>query len=250
MKDTEKQQKERRKLIKHGAAAVGGLAAFAAGYGETLVKTTKGLVHGSAGQAAKDAVRGNARIPEFAINPTTGALETFQNKVVSPSLCLGCWTQCGVRVRVDQEKNEIIRIAGNPYHPLATTRPAPMNKPLREVLLNLGQEHGITDRATACARGNAMQQQVTSPYRILSPLKRVGKRGEGRWKRISFEQLIEEVCEGGDLFGEGHVDGLRAIFDRDTLIDPDHPEYGPLSNQLIVTDAGNEGRTPLLRRFA
>src|SRR5699024_12481352 len=81
-------------------------------------------------------------------------------------------------------------------------------------------------------------------------LKRVGKRGEGKWEKISFVQLIEEICEGGDLFGEGHVDGLRAIFDRDTLIDPEHPEYGPLANQLIVTDAGNEGRTPLLRRFA
>src|SRR5699024_2902991 len=125
-----------------------------------------------------------------------------------------------------------------------------MDESVREVVSRLGQEHGLEGRATACARGNAMQQQVNSPYRVLSPLKRVGKRGEGKWEKISFEQLIEEICEGGDLFGEGHVDGLRAIFDRDTLIDPEHPEYGPLSNQLIVTDAGNEGRTPLLRRFA
>ena len=33
-------------------------------------------------------------------------------------------------------------------------------------------------------------------------MKRVGKRGEGKWQRISFEQLIAEVVEG-DLFGEG-----------------------------------------------
>src|SRR5690625_8047507 len=94
-----------------------------------------------------------------------------------------------------------------------------------------------------------MQQQLTSPYRVLSPLKRVGKRGEGHWERISFEQLIKEVCQGGDLFGEGHVEGLQDIFDRQTPIDPQQPELGPRSNQLIVTDAGNEGRTPLLRRF-
>lgn len=250
MSKNDKQNKGRRALIKHGALAAGGVAAFAAGYGETLVKTATGLVRGTAGTPSKDAVVGNARIPEFALNPVTGALETHAGQVVSPSLCLGCWTQCGVRVRVDQEKNEIIRIAGNPYHPLATTAPAPMTESVREVYSRLGLEHGLEGRATACARGNAMQEQVNSPYRVLSPLKRVGKRGEGRWEKISFEQLIEEVCNGGDLFGEGHVEGLGAIFDRETLIDPENPEFGPLSNQLIVTDAGNEGRTPLLRRFA
>src|SRR5690625_141509 len=250
MSKNDKQNKGRRALIKHGALAAGGVAALAAGYGETLVQTATGLVRGTAGTPSKDAVVGNARIPEFALNPVTGALETHAGQVVSPSLCLGCWTQFGVRVRVDQEKNEIIRIAGNPYHPLATTAPAPMTESVREVYSRLGLEHGLEGRATACARGNAMQEQVNSPYRVLSPLKRVGKRGEGRWEKISFEQLIEEVCNGGDLFGEGHVEGLGAIFDRETLIDPENPEYGPLSNQLIVTDAGNEGRTPLLRRFA
>lgn len=250
MSKNDQQNPQRRKLIKHGAIAAGGVAAFAAGYGETVVKTAQGLMRGSAGKSTADSVRFNARLPEFAIDPTTGRLETQHGQVVSPSLCLGCWTQCGVRVRVDQEKNEIIRIAGNPYHPLATTEPAPMAEDVASVYARLGLEHGLEGRATACARGNAMQQQVSSPYRVLSPLKRVGKRGEGRWQRISFEQLIDEICNGGDLFGEGHVDGLGALFDRETLIDPEHPEYGPISNQLLVTDAANEGRTPLLRRFA
>src|SRR5690606_18825733 len=69
------------------------------------------------------------------------------------------------------------------------------------------------------------------------------------WETISFEQLLEEICEGGELFGEGHVDGLRAIRDGDTLIDPAHPEHGPKSNQLLMTDSANEGRTPLITRF-
>jgi hypothetical protein len=33
--------------------------------------------------------------------------------------CFGCWTQCGVRVRVDTEQGKVLRIAGNPYHPLS-----------------------------------------------------------------------------------------------------------------------------------
>lgn len=250
MSKQDKPNNDRRKLLKHGSLAAGGMAAFAAGYSDTVVNAVKGFTQGSAGHPPKHAVRGNSLTPEFTIDQATGQLTTQPGQVVSPSLCLGCWTQCGVRVRVDQENNKIIRIAGNPYHPLATTTPAPMALPVRDVYSKLGIEYGIEGRATSCARGSAMQQQVDNPYRVLTPLKRVGKRGEGKWESISFEQLIEEVCEGGDLFGEGHVDGLRAIFDRETLIDPENPEFGPLSNQLIVTDAGNEGRTPLIRRFA
>lgn len=250
MSKQNKPNNDRRKLLKHGSLAAGGVAAFAAGYADTVVNAVKGFTQGSAGHPPKHAVRGNSLTPEFTIDEKTGELRTQPGQVVSPSLCLGCWTQCGVRVRVDQENNQILRIAGNPYHPLATTKPAPMELPVREVYAKLGTEYGLEGRATSCARGSAMQEQVDNPYRVLTPLKRVGKRGEGKWQSISFEQLIEEVCEGGDLFGEGHVDGLRAIFDRETLIDPNNPEFGPLSNQLIVTDAGNEGRTPLIRRFA
>ena len=250
MSKQDKPNNDRRKLLKHGSLAAGGMAVFAAGYTDTVVNAVKGFTQGSAGVTPKSATRGNSLTPEFIINQETGQLTTQPDQVVSPSLCLGCWTQCGVRVRVDQNTNSIMRIAGNPYHPLATTRPAHMQLEVREVYAKLGLEYGIDDRATSCARGSAMQQQVDNPYRVLTPLKRVGNRGEGKWESISFEQLVEEVCEGGNLFGEGHVDGLRAIFDRETLIDPENPEYGPLSNQLIMTDAGNEGRTPLIRRFA
>lgn len=249
MSKQDKPNNDRRKLLKHGSLAAGGMAAFAAGYSDTVVNAVKGFTKGSAGNPPKHAVRGNSLVPEFAID-ASGDLIPTPGQVVSPSVCLGCWTQCGVRVRVDQTNNKIMRIAGNPYHPLATTVPAPMDESVRQVYAKLGLEKGLGGRATSCARGTAMQQQVDNPYRVLSPLKRVGKRGEGKWQSISFEQLIKEVCEGGDLFGEGHVDGLRALFDRETLIDPANPEFGPLSNQLIVTDAGNEGRTPLLRRFA
>ena len=240
----------RRRLILQGSAVAGGLAAFAAGYGETVVKAVKGLATGSAGVATAHGTRGNSLVPEFRIDPLTGVLTTQPGETVGPSSCLGCWTQCGVRVRVDTKSNKILRVAGNPYHPLATTHPAPMEKPVREVYAMLGGENGLEGRATSCARGSSMFEQQASPYRILSPMKRVGARGEGKWKTISFEQLIEEICEGGNLFGEGQVDGLRAIYDQQTLIDPENPEYGPKSNQLLFTDASNEGRTPLINRFA
>ncbi|NLY28416.1 MAG: tetrathionate reductase subunit TtrA [Alcaligenaceae bacterium] len=240
----------RRTMMLRGGVAAGGLAAFAAGYGDTVVKAAKGLITGTAGAPTADAVRGNSLTPEFRIDPATGTLTTQPGQVVSTSSCLGCWTQCGVRVRVDTETNTILRTAGNPYHPLATTNPAPMETPVRQVYAQLGGEAGLEGRATACARGSSMLEQQKSPYRITQPLKRVGPRGSGQWETISFEQLVKEVCEGGNLFGEGHVDGLRAIYDTQTLIDPENPEYGPRSNQLVVNDSANEGRTGILRRFA
>ena len=240
---------QRRNMLVRGGLAAGGAAAFVAGYHDTLGKAAKGLVTGSSGSVPASATRGNSLKPEFLIDPDTGALSTQPGQIVAPSTCLGCWTQCGVRVRVDVENNRIMRVAGNPYHPLATTQPAAMDQPVRDVYAMLGGENGLEGRATACARGAAMLEQQTSPHRVLQPLKRVGPRGSGKWQTISFEQLIEEVCEGGDLFGEGHVDGLRAIRDTETLIDPDNPEYGPKSNQLLFTDSANEGRTPLVKRW-
>lgn len=237
----------RRRLLLRGGAVAGGLAAFAAGYGETVAK---GLVTGSAGTTTPSATRGKSLTPEFRIDPVTGRLSTQPGQVVSPSSCLGCWTQCGVRLRVDTESNRILRIAGNPYHPLATTQPAPMDTPVREVYAALGGDNGLEGRATSCARGSAMLEHQHAPHRVLSPLKRVGPRGSGQWQRISLEQLVQEVCDGGDLFGEGPVEGLRAIRDLATPIDADNPEYGPRANQLLVTEAANEGRTPLINRFA
>lgn len=240
---------DRRKLLLRGGIAAGGMATFAAGYGETVKNAIKGVARGTAGAATEDALRGNSLKPEFMID-ATGNLVMANGQVVSPSSCLGCWTQCGVRVRVDRANNRIVRVAGNPYHPLATTRPAPMETPVREVYSMLGGDHGLEGRATSCARGSSMLAHVDSPHRVLSPLKRVGPRGSGQWETISFEQLLDEVCEGGDLFGEGHIDGLRAIFDHDTLIDPENPEYGPVANQLVVNDSANEGRAALINRFA
>ncbi len=239
----------KRKLITHGSIAAGGLAAFAAGYGETVLKASKGLVTGSAGEVPAHATRGNSLTPEFRIDASTGALTTQPGQTVAMSSCMGCWTQCGVRVRVDTASNTILRVAGNPYHPLATAKPVPMEMPIREAYARLGGEGGLGGRATSCARGSSMQEQQINPHRVLQPLKRVGPRGSGEWKSISFEDLVKEVCEGGDLFGEGHVDGLRAIFDQKTLIDPENPEYGAKANQFVFTDASNEGRTALIRRF-
>lgn len=238
----------RRNLIKGGLAA-GGLGVFAAGYAGTAVNAVKGLTEGTSGDPTLDRITGNALPPEFRINPETGRLTMAEGQVVSLTQCFGCWTLCGIRARVDVANNRILRIAGNPYNPLSHERPEAYDSPVREAFKRLGGESGLAGRSTACARGAAVLEQITSPYRVTQPLKRVGPRGSGRWQTISFERLVEEVVEGGDLFGEGPVDGLRAVRDLDTPVDAGNPEYGPKANQLLFTTGSNEGRDALVRRF-
>ncbi len=239
---------KRRQFLKSGLA-VGGVGAFAAGYATTTKHMVEGLVEGKAGKPTKDIHHGNALEPEYTVN-AKGNLIPNPNQRVAPSMCFGCWTLCGLRVRIDNPSDDILRISGNPYHPLSHQDTIPFETPVKEAYLNLTGESGLDGRSTACARGNGVLEIRNSPYRITQPLKRVGKRGEGRWEPISYEQLLQEVVEGGDLFGEGHVDGLRAIRDVKTPLDPENPEYGPKSNQLLVTNAGNEGRDDITKRFA
>lgn len=47
----------------------------------------------------------------------------------------------------------------------------------------------------ACLRGRSYRARLYSPERLLYPMKRVGKRGEGRFKRISWQQALDEIAE-------------------------------------------------------
>ncbi len=239
---------KRRQFLKSGLV-VGGVGAFAAGYSATTKHAVEGVINGTSGKHTNHLHHGNSLEPEFTATKQ-GNLIPNPNQRVAPSMCFGCWTLCGLRVRIDNRNDEILRISGNPYHPLSHNEQIPFKTPVKEAYLSMTGEAGIQGRSTACARGNGMLEIRNSPYRITQPLKRVGKRGEGKWQPISYEQLIEEVVEGGDLFGEGYVEGLRAIRDIKTPLDADNPEYGPKSNQLLVTNAGNEGRDDILKRFA
>ncbi len=241
----------RRNLLK-GAAAVGGLAAFAAGYAHTAEKAVAGLRTGSSGQPPRGPVTGNAFDPEYTVDPASGDLVPNPDQAVSFTMCLACNTMCGVRVRSERATGKVLRVAGNPYHPFSADPHLPFKTPVRQALLSLSRqgEAGLSGRSTACGRGNAALAQVDNPYRVLKPLKRVGPRGSGQWQSISFEQLVTEVVDGGDLFGEGPVEGLRAIRDLDTPLDADNPEYGPKANQLAVIHATSEGRDAFIQRFA
>ncbi|MGI2120965.1 tetrathionate reductase subunit A [Shewanella baltica] len=242
--------KSKRRFIK-GAAVTGGVGLFAAGYSHTLAQMGKGVVNGTSGKPTQDPLHGNSLAPEYKVDLQSGQLISNDDQRVANTMCLGCWTKCGVRARIDQKTDKIIRISGNPYHPLSSREHIDFDTPIKTAFVGLSafQEQGLQGRSTACARGNAMLEQLDSPHRVTQCLKRVGKRGSGQWQSISFEQLLNEVVEGGDLFGEGQVEGLRAIRDIATPLDANNPEYGPKANQLLVSNASDEGRDAIIKRF-
>ena len=58
-----------------------------------------------------------------------------------------------------------------------------------------GNSADPNSRGHLCARGQAGLNHVYHPERLLYPLRRVGQRGEGRWKRISWDDALDEIAE-------------------------------------------------------
>ena len=47
----------------------------------------------------------------------------------------------------------------------------------------------------ACLRGRSYRVRLYSPERLLYPMKRVGKRGEGKFRRITWDQALSEIAD-------------------------------------------------------
>ena len=86
---------------------------------------------------------------------------------IVPTTCFNCESACGLLAYVDKETDQIRKFEGNPYHP--------------------------GSRGRNCAKGPATINQITDPDRILYPLKRDGKRGEGKWKRVSWDEVLDDI---------------------------------------------------------
>ncbi|HSR10125.1 MAG TPA: molybdopterin-dependent oxidoreductase, partial [Thermodesulfobacteriota bacterium] len=114
------------------------------------------------------------------------------------TVCLQCNTGCGIKVKLFRKNGSAValKIDGNPYDPFPSLPQAPYHTAPGS--LN-------TADLAICPKGQAGLQTVYDPYRITKVLKRAGKRGEGKWMTIPFDQAIEEIVNGGNLFG--HVPG-------------------------------------------
>ena len=82
-----------------------------------------------------------------------------------PTTCFNCESACGLLAYIDKDSMQVRKFEGNPEHP--------------------------GSRGRNCAKGPATLNQVTDPDRILYPLKRAGKRGEGKWERIGWDEVLD-----------------------------------------------------------
>ncbi|MCG6931059.1 MAG: molybdopterin-dependent oxidoreductase [Desulfofustis sp.] len=58
-----------------------------------------------------------------------------------------------------------------------------------------GMDESPVNRGGVCAKGHAAPQWVYSPERLTHPLRRVGKKGQGRFEQISWEAAIEHIAD-------------------------------------------------------
>ena len=62
------------------------------------------------------------------------------------------------------------------------------------VITGIETDEGEEPQLRACARGRAYRQRVYSEDRLKYPMRRVGKRGEGDFERISWDEAFAEVA--------------------------------------------------------
>src|SRR5512146_1115939 len=86
-----------------------------------------------------------------------------------PTVCFNCEAGCGLLGYVDKRDFTIRKFEGNPAHP--------------------------GSRGRNCAKGPATINQVTDPERILYPMRRVGRRGEGKWERVTWDEALDDLSE-------------------------------------------------------
>jgi anaerobic selenocysteine-containing dehydrogenase len=78
-----------------------------------------------------------------------------------------------------------------------------------------GHPDSIRGRGKICAKGAAGINQLYDPDRVLYPMKRVGRRGEGKWKRISWDEALTEVAGRlKKLRDEGHPEKFMFHYGR------------------------------------
>ena len=116
-----------------------------------------------------------------------GVIDYKKAKAI-PTICFGCTTHCGVIGWV--QDGRVRKIEGNPLDP--------------------------NTEGAACAKANGMISYTYYPERLLYPLKRVGKRGDGRWKRVTWDEALDEVAKHlKPLREEGRAEELVFHYGRD-----------------------------------
>ncbi|MBP2239611.1 anaerobic selenocysteine-containing dehydrogenase [Cytobacillus eiseniae] len=89
-----------------------------------------------------------------------------QQKGIFPAVCpLDCPDQCGLLLH--KENGKIVKVEGDPNHPVT--------------------------KGNICNKVRNMKERIYDEKRLKHPLKRIGAKGEGKFKQISWDEAIETI---------------------------------------------------------
>ncbi len=106
-------------------------------------------------------------VPIFGVRGKHNSLYSRRLRKGIPSTCDMCPARCGIIGFTNYEN--LTAIQGNPRH--------------------------INNRGRICSRGIAGINQIYDPDRIITPLKRTGMRGDGKWEKISWDEALSLISE-------------------------------------------------------
>ena len=90
-----------------------------------------------------------------------------ENPVISTLWSAGCGSHGGCGCEIYVKDGKVTRVEGDRNHPF--------------------------NQGRLCAKGLAISQYIYHKDRILHPLKRVGERGEGKWKQITWDEAYDTI---------------------------------------------------------
>ena len=146
----------------------------------TVTMTVVGGALGTGTLSAGHGQKSEATAPGLPKSITTKT-GTGEAKEV-PTLCEICVNKCAAVARV--EDGIVTKLDPNPLFPKS--------------------------KNMLCPRGNAGIQALYDPDRLKSPMIRIGKRGEGKFKRVSWEEAYDAILNGTKDFK-----GLKQILDEE-----------------------------------
>ena len=115
----------------------------------------------------------------------SGRLVTSTAEKWVSGVCLLCSSGCGVVARVVDGR--VVKVEGNPMHPI-----------------NLG---------ALCPKGQASPELLYNPDRLAGPVKRVGARDSGKWQSITWDEAVQTVAAKlNDLRSAGHPEQAAFMY--------------------------------------
>lgn len=95
--------------------------------------------------------------------------------------CHMCGGSTGIKVHVVDGR--VVKIQPNEYNPIGVAN----------ISSDYAQYRNLGGRM--CAKGNSGMRALYDPDRLKKPMKRIGPKGSGKWKAITWEEALDDVAK-------------------------------------------------------